>query len=252
MTPESRPPRFSLVLPTYNEAGNIEGMVRALEDAFAATGLADYEIVIVDDDSPDGTSAIADSLAGASAGRVRSVHRKGERGLATAVVAGWKTSNAPVLSVMDADGQHPPEVMPRLLEALERGADVAVASRYTAGGDIPRWNVVRRLGSKFATFLVRLALPRDVRHIRDPLSGCFALRREVIEGVELKPLGFKILLEVLLRGRGRRLEEVPFVFAARGAGKSKLGARVAILDAVQLLRSSWQGRRERSKVKGKR
>jgi dolichol-phosphate mannosyltransferase len=243
MTAQS-PARFSLVLPTYNEAANIERTVHSLEDVLSAAKLTDYEIVIVDDDSPDGTGALADSLAAASAGRVRSVRRKGERGLATAVVAGWKNTNAPVLAAMDADGQHPSEVIPRLLEALERGADVAVASRYTAGGDIPRWNVVRRLGSKFATLLVRLALPAGVRHIRDPLSGCFALRREVIEGVELKPLGFKILLEVLIRGRVRRLEEVPYVFAPRGAGKSKLGARVAILDAIQLLRSSWQSRRE--------
>lgn len=245
MPPDSHPPRFSLVLPTYNEAANIERVARSLEDGFAAVGLADYEIVIVDDDSPDGTGALADSLAAASGGHVRSVRRKGERGLATAVVAGWKTTNAPVLAVMDADGQHPTEVIPRLLQVLEHGADVAVASRYTEGGDIPRWNVVRRLGSRFATFLVRLALPAHVRHIRDPLSGCFALRREVIEGVELKPLGFKILLEVLLRGHVGKLEEVPYVFAARGAGKSKLGARVAILDAMQLLRSSWQRRQRR-------
>ncbi|HSA92267.1 MAG TPA: polyprenol monophosphomannose synthase [Terriglobales bacterium] len=244
MTPHP-PVRFSLVLPTYNEAANIERMVPSLQEVFSAAKLADYEIVIVDDDSPDGTGSIADSLAAASAGRVRSLRRKGERGLATAVVAGWKTTKAPVLAVMDADGQHPPEVVPRLLQALDRGADVAVASRYTAGGDIPRWNVVRRLGSKFATLLVRLALPAGVRHLRDPLSGCFALRREVIEGVELKPLGFKILLEVLLRGRVHRLEEVPYVFAPRTGGKSKLGARVAILDAVQLLRSSWQSRRGR-------
>ncbi|HXE89943.1 MAG TPA: polyprenol monophosphomannose synthase [Terriglobales bacterium] len=246
MMREARPPRFAVVLPTYNEAANIERVVRTLQEVFSAAGLVEHEIVIVDDDSPDGTGSIADTLAAASGGRVRSVRRQGERGLATAVVAGWKTSSAPVLAAMDADGQHPPDVIPRLLEALERGADLAVASRYTAGGDIPRWNIVRRLGSKFATFLVRLALPAGVRQVRDPLSGCFALRREVIEGVELKPLGFKILLEVMIRGRVRRLEEVPFVFAPRGAGKSKLGARVAILDALQLLRSSWQSRRSRA------
>ena len=170
MTPESRSPRFSLVLPTYNEAANLERVVDSIEEALRSAGLSSYDIVIVDDDSPDGTGALADSLAAASGGRVRCVRRKGERGLATAVVAGWKTSSAPVLTVMDADGQHPPEVIPRLLQALERGADLVVASRYTEGGDIPQWNVVRRLGSKFATFLVRLALPAGVRHLRDQIG----------------------------------------------------------------------------------
>lgn len=237
--------RVSVVLPTYNEAANIERMVHALEAAFADAGLAGYEILIVDDDSPDGTGGIADQLAAVSGGRVRAIHRRGERGLGTAVVAGWKAASGEILAAMDADGQHPPDLIPRLFAALDRGADLAVASRYISGSDIPRWNLLRRLGSKVATGLVRLALPRAAAGVRDPLSGCFALRRELIQGVELRPLGFKILLEVLMRAPITRVEEVEYVFAARAEGQSKLSARVALLDAFQLLRSSWQARRAR-------
>ena len=234
-TATRRRPRFSLVLPTYNEAANIEHMVHLLEAAFADAGLADFEILIVDDDSPDGSGAIADTLAENSRGRVRSLRRKGERGLGTAVVAGWKAASGEILAAMDADGQHPPDLVPRLLAALDRGADLAVASRYISGSNIPRWNLLRRLGSRLATTLVRLALPPGAANVRDPLSGCFALRRELIQGVELKPLGFKILLEVLMRAPVTRIEEVEYVFAARAEGKSKLSARVALLDAFQLL-----------------
>ncbi len=237
------PVRLSLVLPTYNEAANLERMVRALMEVLERAPHT-FEILIVDDDSPDGTGGIADQLAAGSSGRVRAIHRRGERGLGTAVVAGWKAAEGEILAAMDADGQHPPDLIPRLLAALDRGADLAVASRYVSGSTIPRWNLLRRLGSKLATGLVRLALPRAAAGVRDPLSGCFALRREVIQGIELKPLGFKILLEVLMRAPITRVEEVEYVFAARAEGKSKLSARVALLDAAQILRSTWQTRRK--------
>ncbi len=237
------PPRFSLVLPTYNEAANLEGMVRALTETLEAAAVS-FEVVIVDDDSPDGTGRIADQLAAGSGGRVRALHRRGERGLGTAVLAGWRSAKGEVLAVMDADGQHPPDLIPRLLEVLDQGAALVIASRYISGSHIPRWNLLRRLGSRFATALIRLALPRAAAGVRDPLSGCFALRRELIQGIELKPLGFKILLEVLMRAPLTRVAEVEYVFAAREAGKSKLSARVALLDALQVLRSTWQTRRK--------
>jgi dolichol-phosphate mannosyltransferase len=236
------PPRISLVLPTYNEAANLERMVNSLTQVLRDAGTS-FEIVIVDDDSPDGTGEIADDLAGASGGRVRSLHRTQERGLGTAVVAGWKAARGEILAAMDADGQHPPDLVPRLLAALDQGADIAIASRYISGSNIPRWNLLRRLGSKLATGITRLALPRAAASVRDPLSGCFALRRELIQGVELKPLGFKILLEVLMRAPVERVTEVEYVFAAREAGKSKLSTRVALLDAMQIVRTAWQARR---------
>ncbi len=239
-------PRLSLVLPTYNEAANLERMVRALIEVLEGAHVS-FEIVIVDDNSPDGTGGIADRLAAGSGGHVRALHRTNERGLGTAVVAGWQAARGEILAVMDADGQHPPDLIPRLVAALDPGpnqtTDLAVASRYVAGSDIPRWNLLRRLASKLATGLVRMALPRAAAGVRDPLSGCFALRRKLIQGVELKPLGFKILLEVLMRAPVTRIVEVEYVFAPREAGKSKLSARVALLDAVQLLRSSWQARK---------
>lgn len=239
-------PRLSLVLPTYNEAANLERMVRALSEVLDKAGVS-FEIVVVDDNSPDGTGAIADQLATGSSGRVRALHRKHERGLGTAVVAGWQAARGEILAVMDADGQHPPDLLPRLLAALDQGADVAVASRYISGSDIPRWNLLRRLGSKLATGITRLVLPGAAAGVRDPLSGCFALRRELIRGVQLKPLGFKILLEVLMRAPVTRVAEVEYVFAAREAGKSKLSARVALLDAMQIVRTAWQARAGRSR-----
>ncbi|MGH9601782.1 MAG: polyprenol monophosphomannose synthase [Terriglobales bacterium] len=235
-------PCLSLVLPTYNEAANLERMVRALTGVLDAAGVS-FEIVIVDDSSPDGTGGIADQLAAGSGGHVRALHRTNERGLGTAVVTGWRAAHGEILAVMDADGQHPPGLLPRLLAALDQGAEVAIASRYISGSDIPRWNSLRRWGSRLATAITRLALPRAAAGVRDPLSGCFALRRELIQGVELKPLGFKILLEVLMRAPITRVAEVEYVFAAREAGKSKLSARVALLDAMQIVRTSWQGRR---------
>ncbi|MGH9530779.1 MAG: polyprenol monophosphomannose synthase [Terriglobales bacterium] len=241
-TAAPHPPCLSLVLPTYNEAANLERMVRALTDALDAARVS-FEIVIVDDNSPDGTGGIADQLAAGWGGRVNALHRKVERGLGTAVVAGWKAARGEILAVMDADGQHPPDLIPRLLTALDQGADVAIASRYISGSNIPRWNLLRRLGSRLATAITRLALPRAAAGVRDPLSGCFALRRELIQGAELKPLGFKILLEVLMRAPVTRVTEVEYVFAAREAGKSKLSARVALLDAMQIVRTSWQARR---------
>jgi dolichol-phosphate mannosyltransferase len=232
-------PQISLIVPTYNEADNLEPLVSGLLETFRAKGRQHFEIIVVDDDSPDGTGGLAHKLAAEHAGIVRVVHRTSPRGLATAVLAGWQVARAPVLAVMDADGQHPASLPLRLLHAVEQRADVAIASRYSPGGETPDWNPVRRILSHGARLLARLTLPGVVAGIHDPLSGCFALRRAVIADKKLRPLGYKILLEVLARGEFRSVEEVPYSFADRQAGRSKASVRQLILYVLHTLQLAW-------------
>ncbi|HXE76322.1 MAG TPA: YraN family protein [Candidatus Xenobia bacterium] len=228
-------PDISVVLPTYNEAESLRRLVSELLEAFHHDNRARVEVIIVDDNSPDGTGAVADELAAAHPGLVRVLHRPARAGLGTAVVAGWQTARAPVLAVMDADGQHPPSVLLDLLRALKEGADLAVASRYVAGGQTQGWNLLRLYSSYLSASLTRLLLPR-VAALRDPLSGCFAVRREVIEGKCLQPLGYKILLEVLVQTEPWRVVEVPFTFIGRQAGRSKNNLPELIRSVVQVRR----------------
>ena len=223
-------------MPTYNKAESLRRLVPELMEVFGRAGRSRYEIIIVDDNSPDGTGAVADELAAAHPGLIHVVHRPGKAGLGTAVVAGWEVARAPILAAMDADGQHPPGVLIGLLRGIEGGADLAVASRYAAGGATLGWNPLRLLGSRLGTLFTRLLLP-GVAHLRDPLSGCFALRREVIAGKELQPLGYKIVLEVLAYGDARKIIEVPYTFSGRQAGRRSLHALGAFL--AHLLVLAW-------------
>ncbi len=237
---------FSLVIPTLNEAANIERMIRTLDSILCASGNPDYEIVVVDDNSADGTGRIADRLAAELPGRVQVIHRAGKASLGTAAIAGWQAAQGNVLGLMDADFQHPPELIPRLLEAVGKGADIAIGSRYTEGGGMSeQWNPIRKLISVSLTGFTRLLLGRSLRNVRDPFSGCFVMRREVIQRQHLHPEGFKVLMEVLAVGDYKQVSEVPYQFSARTAGESKLRLRVAIDDFFLLLRLAWQTRGKR-------
>lgn len=237
---------FSLVIPTLNEAANIERMIRTLDTVLRSTGTPDYEIIVVDDNSPDGTGRIADSLSAEMPVHVRVVHRAGKASLGTAAVAGWSAAQGDVLALMDADFQHPPELIPRLIEAVHGGADIAIGSRYAEGGAMSKdWNVVRKMISAAGTAVVK-ALLGPLKDVRDPFSGCFAMRRNVIAGKRLHPEGFKVLMEVLAVGDYKTISEVPYQFSARVAGESKLRLRVAIDDLLLLSRLAWQTRRKRA------
>ncbi len=237
---------FSLVIPTLNEAANIERMIRTLDGILRASGNPDYEIVVVDDNSADGTGQIADRVAAELPGHVQVIHRAGKASLGTAAVAGWQAARGTVLGLMDADFQHPPEIIPRLLEAVRNGADIAIGSRYTEGGAMSeQWSPIRKLISVSLTGFTRLLLGRSLRNVRDPFSGCFAMRREVIQQQHLHPEGFKVLMEVLAVGDYKQVSEVPYQFSARSAGESKLRLRVAIDDLLLLLRLAWQTRAKR-------
>ncbi len=214
--------KVSLVVPTYKERDNIVPLAEQLHRVLAGY---DYEMVLVDDDSGDGSVEMVASLA--KQYPVRMVVRRNERGLATAIVYGLAHIGGELVVVIDADLQHPPEVIPRLLEALDSGADIAVASRYIPGGGCEGWGLTRRLISRVATILAHLFLP-STRAVKDPMSGFFAFRRSVVAGVSLQPIGYKVLLELLVLGKFQHVVEVPYIFKTRSRGQSKLNPRQQI------------------------
>ncbi len=234
MTRPVPPPTLSLVLPTYNERANLPPVIARLIRCLEATG-ASFEIVVVDDDSPDRTWELAEAL-GAEDPRIRVVRRRGERGLATAVVAGWRHARGRVLGVMDADLQYRPESLPAMLRALDDpGVDIAIGSRYAPGATVQEWSARRWAISLCARLLARVALPEALGAVLDPGAGYFLMRRRVIEGIELQPQGFKILIEVLARGRYAGVVEVGQQYEGRREGESKLRGRQITEYLSQLL-----------------
>jgi dolichol-phosphate mannosyltransferase len=226
MTPSTRP-TLSIVAPTYNERDRLAHLVEAVCAVFRTHHLAG-ELVIVDDNSPDGTGALADDLA--TRYPVRVVHRAGKLGLGTAVIDGFKVATGDVLGVIDADLSHPPERLAALFAVLESTAsDMVIGSRYIPGGGISNWSTSRLLMSRAACLM---AIP--VTPVRDATSGFFLVRRRAIEGVSISAGGFKICLELLVRGKVGSVTEVPYVFVGRTAGESKMNTREALGFVVQL------------------
>ena len=223
--------RLGLVIPTLNEAGNIGGLLGQVRSVLDAEEIP-FEIIVVDDDSKDGTGDVVSSVAREDP-RVRLIVRKGEKGLSGAVIDGWAASSAEVLGVMDADLQHPPEMLTALYAAVREGKDIAVGSRYTAGGGVGEWNFVRRFLSAAAVWAT-LPVQHAGARAKDPMSGFFLVRRECLEGVRLQREGFKLLLDVLVRGRVRSIREVPIAFGARSQGASKANFKVG-WDYARLL-----------------
>ena len=207
--------QVSVVVPTYCEAENLPVLVPSIWAALQAAGLRG-EVIVVDDDSPDGTGDVARQL-----GRtypVRVAVRRGERGLATAVLAGFAMSDALVVVVMDADGSHPVERLDDLIRpVLEDVADIVVGSRRLPGGAVQDWPWHRRLASWVAGLL-----SRNLTELSDPTTGFMAMRRSLLSQLDLDPVGWKIVLEVVFKARGARLLEVPITFLDRRSGKSKL------------------------------
>lgn len=215
------PKALSIVIPTYNEKDNIVNLVEAIHSVLKDY---DYEIVFVDDNSRDGTIELARSLAGRYP--VKILVRTNEKGLATAVIYGFNNTTGKNILVMDADLQHPPQVIPAMLEAIKK-ADIVVGSRYVPGGGCENWGFLRRLNSRGAIALSHLFLPRT-RAVKDPVSGFFMLRRSVLEGAHMNPIGYKILMELLYEGNYRKVTEVPFMFLTRSQGASKLKIKTEI------------------------
>jgi dolichol-phosphate mannosyltransferase len=237
--------RLALVIPTLREADNIGGLLVHIRSVLAPLGIA-YEILVVDDDSRDGTEEIVSAIAQKDP-RVRLLVRKGERGLSGAVLYGWRHTDAAILGVMDADLQHPPELLPKLITAIFAGNDLAIGSRYTAGGQLGKWNPVRKLLSSAAIWAT-WPIQRPGIRAHDPMTGFFLVRRVCIDGISFQPSGFKLLLEILVRGRLRSVAEVPLAFGSRHRGASKANFKVGWDYAKLLARLYWErfgfGRRD--------
>jgi len=228
---DARPPDLSVVVPTYREAPNLRELVPRLCAACAAAGI-DGEVLVVDDDSRDGTEELCAELAGTYP--IRVLVRRTERGLATAVLHGMRQARGRVLACMDADLSHSPERVPDLYRAVASGeCDIAIGSRYVAGGSIEEgWGLFRWLNSKVAT-----ALARGLTRARDPMGGFFAMRRDVFASAPpLAPVGYKILLELLARCPQARAKELPIVFRDRKHGESKLDLQQQLLYLRHLRR----------------
>lgn len=229
--------KLTVVTPTYNEAPNLDQFFREVCDALE--GL-DYEILVVDDDSPDQTWKLAEE-AGQKIPNVRVLRRTSERGLGKAVSAGFRCARGEIVACMDADLQHDPGILRDMVRELDEGAEIAVGSRYVAGGGVSTWNMPRRFFSRLATQAARFSIGVKVA---DPMSGYFALPRESFLRVQdqINPDGFKILLEILAKLKPQKIKEVPFTFRPRFAGQSKLSTRVVFQYFLQLWRLSRAGR----------
>jgi dolichol-phosphate mannosyltransferase len=223
--------KLSIVSPTYNEADNLEPLVKEIATVLAGT---DYEVVFVDDDSPDLTWVRAEELR-RHFPQVRCLRRTRKHGLSSAVIEGFNLACGEVVGCIDADLQHDPLIVPRMLQELSRGADLVVGSRYVKGGGTEEWSWHRWISSWGATNLARVLL--HVK-LKDPMSGFFVMRRSDFLSVRdrLDAEGFKILLEIVARLQPQKIVEVPYTFRNRRSGKSKLSALVVL----QYLRQLWK------------
>jgi dolichol-phosphate mannosyltransferase len=221
------PATLTIVVPTYNERDRLAALVEAIFDAYSREDVPG-ELVVVDDNSPDGTGQLADDLARRY--RMTVIHRAGKLGLGTAVVEGFAAASAPIVGVIDGDLSHPPHMLPRMLAVMQtRAADIVIGSRYIPGGGTRNWGVGRLAMSRAACVLARSVTP-----VRDGTSGFFLIRKALAREVQISAGGFKICLELLVRARPRVVVEVPYVFEGRTAGESKMNLREALGYVDQL------------------
>ncbi|MBA3940041.1 MAG: dolichol monophosphate mannose synthase [Sphingopyxis sp.] len=235
---DTLPLDVAVIVPTLNEAANVERLIEKLSTVLAGRG---WEVVFVDDNSPDGTSDLVRRI-GRTSRHVRIVQRVGRRGLSSAVIEGVLATAAPVIAVMDGDLQHSEDALPRLIEAVASGrADIAVGTRYVDGGGTGDWDQGRVRMSRLATRVGQIALRTDVS---DPMSGFFAIRREAFDAAmpRLSAIGYKILLDIIASApTPLRVAEIPYHFRSREAGESKIGARV-IAEYLELIADKTIGR----------
>jgi dolichol-phosphate mannosyltransferase len=230
-----RPILLSLIIPTYKEAKNVEKIVSLLTQQLDQAMPGAYELIMVDDNSPDGTWEIAQQLT-AKYPQLQVMRRIEERGLSTAVIRGWQAARGEVLGVIDADLQHPPELLLKLWGEIKRGGDMAIASRHVEGGGVSDWSVIRRFLSRGAQTLGLIILPEVIGRLSDPMSGYFMVRRYCLAGRTLSPLGYKILIEVVARGKVPWIGEVGYVFQERQEGESKVTGKQYVDYLRHLLR----------------
>jgi dolichol-phosphate mannosyltransferase len=225
---------LSLVVPTYNEADNIRPFLLALNETLEPLLGNRYELLVVDDDSPDRTWEIAAGLT-QSIPQLRVMRRIGDRELASAVIRGWQAARGQILGTVNADFQHPPSLLGEMLARIER-CDLVVASRFAGDAGVSRWSMGRRLIARLARRLGRFLVPKVFGRVSDPLSGYYLIKRRPIEGVEFRPAGFKSLIEILARADIDKIEECGYRMRRRERGKSKLGLRDCLRFFIHLQR----------------
>ncbi len=219
--------QVSVIIPTFNESENICNVLKSIKDYLPKI---DIEAIVVDDNSPDGTGKIVEdyiqSMKNIAGYSISIIHRKAKEGLSSAILDGLKNSNGDTVVVMDSDLSHPPQIIPKMLDTLKQTqCDIVVASRYVTGGTISGWTLKRKIMSKFATLIAKKGLGVSPN---DPMSGFFVFRRKITDGLKFDAIGYKILLELLVKTKGVKVEEIPYTFTDRKFGSSKLDSSIII------------------------
>lgn len=221
-------PQVSIIIPTYNESQNILQVLKSIERHIPKNITA--QTIVVDDNSPDGTGKIVEDymknvkkIAGYT---IDIIHRKTKDGLSSAVLRGIQYATGNAIVVMDSDFSHPPNLLPKIIDALRQPKwDIVIASRYVNGGAINGWTVKRKILSKGATMIAKRGLGVNAK---DPMSGFFAFKRQIIQGLKFDAIGYKMLLEILVKAKNANVLEIPYTFTNRKFGSSKLDARTTI------------------------
>ena len=228
--------QVSIIIPTYNESENIIQVLKSIGEHLPED--IAVEAIVVDDNSPDGTGKIVDDYINDEQNKIEYtvdiIHRKTKSGLSSAILDGIEHSSGETIVVMDSDFSHPPKIIPRLIEEIKISkCDIVIASRFVTGGAIKGWSIKRKLISKTAKGIAKAGLGVNES---DPMSGFFAFRRKILEGIKLDAIGYKVLLEILVKTKDIKIKEIPYTFTNRILGSSKLDSST-MLDYV---RAVWK------------
>ena len=228
--------QVSIIIPTYNESENIIQVLKSIGEHLPED--IAVEAIVVDDNSPDGTGKIVDDYINDEQNKIEYaadiIHRKTKSGLSSAILDGIEHSSGEIIVVMDSDFSHPPKIIPRLIEEIKISkCDIVIASRFITGGAIEGWSIKRKLISKTAKGIAKAGLGVNES---DPMSGFFAFRRKILEGIKLDAIGYKVLLEILVKTKDIKIKEIPYTFTNRTLGSSKLDSST-MLDYV---RAVWK------------
>jgi len=239
--------QISIIIPTYNESQNIVGVLKLIKENLPRNTSA--QAIVVDDNSPDGTGKIVDDYLGSIKNianyTVDIIHRKTKKGLSSAILSGLQYAKGETIVIMDSDFSHPPYIIPKLIDTLKKyQCDIVVASRYLRGGKITGWSLKRRIISKCGTMIAKKGLGIKSS---DPMSGFFAFKRNLLEGISFDAIGYKLLLEILVKRKNAKVKEVPYIFPDRKFGSSKLDIRTI----VDFIKSVWRLYRYGKKIEQK-
>jgi len=237
--------KISIIIPTYNESQNICGILEHIQKSIPSTLQA--ETIVVDDNSPDHTAKIAEdyfrSIKEKTTHTISVIKRKAKAGLSSAILNGIQQATGNTIVVMDSDFSHPPSIIPKMIETLKQTrCDIVIASRYVKGGSIQGWPLKRKLMSKIATSIAKKGLGISSK---DPMSGFFVFKKNIISGLKFDTIGYKMLLEILVKTKGVKIQEVPYTFTDRQHGDSKLGASTVLDYCKSVWKLYKYGRNER-------